>query len=151
MTAPAQEKLAGVKHEGVDFSGHDLKGRDLSHSVFVKCNFDRANLTSANCEGSDFTCSTFRKSYLTYANFKDAKMAGTVFEPTDCYGITLTMHCKTFENVNISLLHWYSWLVLTVSMTPTGMDGIKLRDQLIGVIGAERWVKLRELFGRRNV
>ena len=150
-TVQLVEKLTHVVHDGTDFSGQDLKGRNLSDSCFKNCNFDHANLVDAVCERSDFTGSTFRKSLMTRASFKNSKLANTVFEPADCYGITFTFDCKTFENMKIGQLWWYCWLVFAASMIPASHP-IKgnLKDQLIGIIGAERLIKLRNMFQRRN-
>ncbi len=147
-----QENLSGVKFEGKDFSGQNLTKAKLKGSIFRSCNFDRTDMTEADCEGSDFSGSSFVKSILTYANFRNAKLAGTDFQPDDCYGITLTFACKTFENMNVGQIWWYSWLTLTASMLPVSrpVPG-DLRGGLITLIGAQRYLKLKEMFGRRNI
>lgn len=152
MTIAMQENLSGVKFEGHDFSTQNLAKANMKGSIFRSCIFDRADMTEADCEGSDFSGSTFRKTLLTYANFRKAKMAATVFEPDDCYGITLTFDCKTFENVHIGQMWWYSWLTLTAAMLPAGkpVPG-DLRAGLIALIGATRYLKLRDMFQRRNL
>lgn len=146
-----QEILTGLKFEGHDFSGQNLTKANMKGSIFRSCNFDRTDMTEADCEGSDFSGSSFRKSLLTYANFRKAKLAATIFEPDDCYGITLTFDCKTFENMNVGQIWWYSWLTITASMLPVNkpVPG-DLRGGLIALIGARRYLKIRDRFQRRN-
>ena len=151
-TVQIAEKLTGQRFEGRDFSGQDLSKKDMRGSIFTGCNFDNTNLTDANCEGSDFSSATFRKALMTRANFGKCKLANSVFEPDDCYGITLTMDCMTFQGMHIGQLWWYGWLVLMASAEPkaTPVQG-SLKGSLIAVIGADRYIKLRELFKRRQV
>jgi uncharacterized protein YjbI with pentapeptide repeats len=147
-----RETLTGKRFVERDFSGQDLSREDLSRSIFERCNFDGSNLSQADCTGSDFIGSTFRKSILYRTNFRDAKLAATVFEPDDCYGMTLTMSCKTFENACVSQLWFYSWLILGSMMLPKREPvPVDIRAMVIGIIGAERYVKLRQLFQRRDI
>jgi hypothetical protein len=136
----------------MDFSGQDLTKADLSHSVFSQCNFDNADMSEAECTGTDFTGSTFRHTNMYRLNGRNAKFAGTVFEPKDCFGITLTMDCKTFENTHISQLYWYSVLTMWSSMLPAlGPVKEPLRDNLIALIGAQRYVKLKQMLQTRQL
>lgn len=152
LTALALENLSGVAWTGRDFTGQNLRGRKLNHSKFIACNFDKADLTEANCEWCDFTGSTFRDTMCTRTNFKDARLVGTVFEPKDCYGMTITLQCQTFQGMKISQLHWYSWLILASMMTPaSGPVKGDLTDRLINAIGAERYVKMKNLFRNREI
>lgn len=125
---------------------------DLSHSVFKNCCFDGCDLSGAACEYSDFTGSSFRDSNLYRTSFKASKLACVVFEPKDAYGITFTLECSTFENMQISQLWWFAWVMFAAKMLPTvGPIRENLHDKLVGMIGAERYVKLIELFRRREV
>jgi hypothetical protein len=143
--------LVGGRYEKEDFAGNDFRGQPLAGMVFHQCNFDGCNFTDVDCTGTDFSGSSFRKAICTRTNFRNAKLANTVFEPADCYGMTLTMDCKTFENMRVSQLWWYGWLLFGTMMIPAvGPVPGNLRDVLIGAIGAERFVKLRDLFTRRE-
>lgn len=143
--------VSGGKYERVDYSGQDFRASSLSRMVFHHCNFDGCNLTDVDCEGTDFSGSSFRRALCTRTNFRNAKLANTVFEPQDCYGMTITMDCKTFENARVSQLWWYGWLLFGAMMIPAiGPVKGNLRDVLIATIGAERFVKLRALFTRRE-
>lgn len=136
----------------IDFSDQDLRGKDFSHGVYTRCNFDRANLSSVNCEGSDFIGSTFRQTICHRTNFKDARLGATVFEPSDAYGITITLACQTFINMKVSQLWWYCWLILLSMMQPAQEPITEnLKDKLIAMIGAVRYVKLKAMFDRRDV
>lgn len=141
-----------TRFEGTSFEGQDLRGKDLSGSIYLNCNFDNADLTEANCSRCDFTCSSFRHTLLTRTNFAQSKLACTVFEPNDCYGMTITLECRTFQNATIGQIHWYSWLMFLASMMPVAVP-VKdnLRDNLVALIGAERYVKLKAMFARREL
>lgn len=147
------ENLSGVAFEGRNFDGMNLRKRKMTHSRFINCSFDRCDMTEADCEWCDFTGSTFRQSVCYRTNFKDAKLAGTVFEPVDCYGMTLTLQCDTFRGLTISQQHWFSWLMFAMMMKPAenGPVKIDLWERLITTIGAERYVRLKDLFARRNL
>lgn len=136
-----------------DFSGKDFRGESLSGAVYHQCSFDGANLSEVDCSYSDFSGSTFRNTNCYRTNFAHSKLAATVFEPSDCYGMTMTFECKTFENMRISQLYWYSWLMFAASMVPaSGPVKDDIKSLLIGgVIGAERYIKLRDLFRRRDM
>lgn len=145
---------SGNKREfkGEDFSGQDLTGQDMRFGKYIGCSFDDADMKLVNCEGSDFTNSTFRRTDLYRANWKDCKLAGIVFEPKDCYGITFTFSCSTFQNVQIGRLWWFSWALMLSEMYPTAGPGTTedLRSKIIALIGAERYTKLKQLFNRRE-
>lgn len=135
-----------------DFSGQDLSKAKMKHSLFSECNFDNADMSEADCQGSEFFGSTFRDTKLYRTNFADAKLANTVFMPRDAFGITLTMNCKTFENMQVSQLWLLSFLMLGSMMLPeTEPVKTDFRDGILAVIGAERYTKLRAMFARREM
>ena len=138
------------EYKDQDFTGQDLRGQDLSDHVFLRCDFTRADLTGANCTNSSFVGSVFRDTLLTNVNFTNANLGATVFEPADCYGMTVTLQCKTFLNMRVSRQWWLCWAMLHTLMLPSD-DTESLRDKLIAVIGAVRYVKLKELFARRDL
>lgn len=152
MQPQPARSLARQKFKGTDFSGQDLSHQDLSHSTFEFCNFDRANLTEANCEWSSFVGSSFRDTLCYRTNFKDAKLGATKFYPKDAFQCTLTMDCKTFENAEMGQLWWYAFLMFAASTNPASAPVKEdLKGKLIALIGAERYVKLKQLLGRRNI
>ena len=146
------ENLSGVSFEGRDFSGQNLSEKNLSHSFFKRCSFDDANLTDAICEGSSFPGCTFRRSICYRTNFANAKLAGTVFAPRDCYGMTISLNCDTFRSMRVSQLWYCAWLLFATQMEVTpGPIKENLRDGVISVLGAERYVRLAKLFQRREL
>lgn len=155
MTAVTLEKervLKGVFLEGESFDGEDLRRRDLSNSTFKNCSFDHADLSYANCSNSRFPGSTFRKSILYCSNFMNAKLAATVFEPDDAYGITLSLTCDIFQDMHVGQQWWYCFLLLATLMDPAkGPVKEDLKGQLIAAIGAERYVRLSAMFKRREI
>ena len=146
-------ELSRQKFYGVDFSGKNLAKKKMRQSLFMSCKFDGADMTEADCEGSEFVGSTFRDTICYRTNFKDAKLAGTIFEPKDAFGMTITLQCQTFNNMKISALWFYAWLIFGSLMTPLKLPagGENLMDGIIAAIGAERYVKLRSMFAKRDL
>ena len=152
MTFDRAEDLSRKKFYGRDFSSLDLSRLKLRQSVFYGCNFNYADMSETDCEGSEFFNSTFIDTICYRTNFKDAKLAGTTFAPKDAMGITLTMQCHTFDGMKVSPLWFLCWLLMGTMMKPgDGPLGNDLVDKVISAIGAERYVKLRGLFGKRNM
>jgi uncharacterized protein YjbI with pentapeptide repeats len=146
-----KEELSKQKFYSRDFSGMDFSHAKMRHSLFYQCNFNRSNMSMADCEGSEFTNSTFIDTICYRTNFKDAKLANTQFAPKECFGMTITLQCKTFENMKVSQIWWYAFLFFATLMRPTNSP-IKepLLDNLIAMIGNNRWVKLNAMFGKRD-
>jgi uncharacterized protein YjbI with pentapeptide repeats len=143
--------LSKKKIYTTDFSGCDLSRLKLKHSLFMNCNFDRSDMSETDCEGSEFFGSTFRDTICYRTNFKDAKLAGTLFHPKDAFGMTITLTCKTFEDMKVSKLWWYMWLMFGTLLRPECLLGEQdLRDKLIVCIGAEKYVKLGALMKQRE-
>ncbi len=132
-----------------DFSGQDLRKVSMRGSLFSSCNFDSADLSEADCTGSDFQGSSFDQTTCYRTNFKDATLAGTRFNPKDCFGMTLTLQCKTFQGMKVGALWFYAWLLFATMMHPFG-DTSDMVDRVVTAIGPERWVKLKALFGKRQ-
>jgi hypothetical protein len=86
-------------------------------------------------------------------NFADARLTNVDFRPKDCFGITLTMCCKTFDGMKVSPLWWLGLATfLTMTHPIKGASNEDLNEKLIGgVFGAERYAKLRSLFGKREL
>jgi hypothetical protein len=146
MTAEAQSVITGQ-----DFSGQPLRNKVFKGLKFQDCNFDRADLSYADCSYASFISCSFKDSICYRTNFKDSILANSVFEPADCYGMTITLNCKTFENVQLSQQWWFSMLIFLASMIPaSGPVKEDLRAKLIEMIGAVRYTKLRAIFERRD-
>jgi hypothetical protein len=150
----AKQNLSHSKFEKADFSGQDLRGVPMDHSFFICCNFDRANMNGVDCEHTNFSGSTFRDTDLGGANWKDCNLVGILFLPKDCYGITLTLQCQTFRGVRISQLWFFCWCIFASMMIAEPYPIISepsWNDKLIALIGAERYLKLKALFARREI
>jgi hypothetical protein len=147
------QDLSRKKFYSTDFSEQDLKNMKMRQSTFHRCSFDGADLTEAECEGSEFLGSTFRNTncYRTY--FKDAKLGATVFQPKDCFGITITLQCATFTNMKISTLWWMTWIMFASMMKPGNsvVEEEALQNQLIRAVGSDQYIRLRTLLGKREV
>jgi uncharacterized protein YjbI with pentapeptide repeats len=146
-------QLTGKKIYSADFSGQDLSRLKLRGSLFYNCNFDRADLTETDCIGSEFFGSSFVDSICYRTNFADAKLAGTNFQPRDCFGMIVSLNCKTFDGMRVSPLWFLGFLTFATLMNPVrfGTKDENLVDKLIAeVFGAERYVKLQAMFGRRD-
>jgi len=138
--------------EGANFSDQNFRSADLSGKEFVNCNFDRADLSMADCSRSSFVGCTFRKSICYRTNFMNSSLGATVFEPVDCMGMTVTLECRTFQNMQVSQQWALCWLYLFTFMLPSNDGPVKnIRDLVIGIIGAERFVKIKYLFARRDI
>lgn len=145
------EDLSRKKLYSQDFSGQNLSHAKMRNSLFHRCIFDNADMTEADCEGSEFFGSTFRQTICYRTNFKDAKLAGTVFEPKDCFGITLTLQCKTFEGMKVTALWWMMWGMFLTLMKPEKLNNEDLVDRAILMIGPERYLKLKSMLLKREM
>src|ERR1039458_9424440 len=138
--------LSRQRYYSVDFSGQDLSKLKMRQGLFERCNFDNADMTEADCEGSEFFGSTFRETIMYRTNAKDAKLAATIFEPKDAFGLTITLSCKTFSKMKISPQWWYCFLMFASLMSPgTDEDTTLLHGRLIHMIGEQRYSKLAVL------
>lgn len=143
------KELSKKRFYSVDFSKQDLRGARMRQSLFHNCNFDEADLTEADCSGSDFQGSSFDQTNCYRTNFKDAVLAGTKFNPRDCFGMTLTLQCRTFQGTRVGALWFYAWLLFATMMHPYGGE-TDMVDRVKIAIGPERWAKLRAMFGKRE-
>lgn len=144
--------LTRRRFQGEDFSGQDFSKKDLSYSEFLSCNFDDCNLSEANCEGCNFTGSTFRRTNMYRTNACNAKFAGTVFEPRDAYGITLTFDCATWNGMKIGQLWWYAALTMWATTIPAPLPVKEpLQEKLIALIGPTRYVALKKMLRGRDL
>jgi uncharacterized protein YjbI with pentapeptide repeats len=146
------QDLSRKKLYNVDFSGQDLSHLRMRQSLFHCCNFDNADMTETDCEGTEFFGSTFRQTVMYRTNCKDAKLEMTVFEPKDCFGITLTLQCKTFARMKVAPLWWYVFIMFASLMQP-GPEAEQelLQNRLIQFVGTERYVKLKTLLAKREI
>lgn len=123
----------------------------MRNSLFMNCNFNEADMSEADCTGSDFQGSSFEGTKCYRTNFRDAVLAGTKFNPKDCFGMTISLSCKTFKGMRVGALWFYAWLLFATFMRPYGSEESPgLVDKVIEAIGGDRWVKLKAIFGKRE-
>lgn len=135
---------------GIDFSERDLRREPMAYQIYNNCNFDGATLPD-DCSHTRFIQCSFRRTNCRGVNFMNSVFPACVWEPDDCYGMTITINCKTFENLHISQLWFYLWLMMAASMRPAaGPVTADLRELLISFIGQDRYLKLHALLVRRS-
>ncbi len=134
----------------VDYSGQDLRQDTLSHAIYNNCNFDRATLPE-DCSHTQFIQCSFRGTNCRDVNFMKSVFPACIWEPADCYNMTITINCKTFENLHISQLWFYLWLMMAAAMRPA-QEPVQadLRQLLISFIGQDRYLRLQHLLVRRS-
>lgn len=142
--------LSRGTHFNKDFSKQDLSNWDLSHSEFICCTFDDADLSGVDASNSKFTAGSMMRTKCTNTNFANTRLA-TKFYPRDCYGMTLTLRCSTFKGMTISKMWWYGWLYFAMMMQPEQESGKDPRDAVISAIGPARYLKLKGLFQAREI
>lgn len=144
------ETLTKKKFLQKDFKGLDLSGQDLSHSEFILCNFEDTNLSNADCSHSVFTGSKLKNTKCTHTNFMKSRL-DCYFHPSDAYGMTLTLECRTFKGMVISRLWWYGYVYFAMLMLPEKDKGKDLHDAIIQAFGTERYLKIKALFAAREI
>jgi uncharacterized protein YjbI with pentapeptide repeats len=150
VEAITKEKLDHGKFFKKDLSGLDLSGQDLSKSDFICCNFRDTNLSNANCSYCDFTGSVLDRTKCTHTNFMESKLA-CLFRPSDAYGMTLTLACRTFKGMVISKMWWIGFIYFAMLMKPEDDHGKDLRDGIISLLGTERYLRVKALFSTREI
>jgi hypothetical protein len=145
--------LSNKKFYNQNFRGADFNKRDMRRSTFMYCTFDGADMSEADCTGSEFYGSSFRETNCRATNFKDANLHATLFEPSDCYGMTLTFNCSTFQDVKISRVWWDAFLFCLCGLMIPAKDGegFDPRSAIINAIGREHFIALAEKFKQRTL
>lgn len=141
------KNFRGLKLPDADFTGMDLKNADFRGCSLKLAKFNNANLTyanfeSANCYGADFT-----DAILHRTNFKDANLSSVIFKPKDAFGITVTLECKSFQDMKITRNWWAGWLFYGLIMEVPDKDA---RDRLIQAMGVDYWEVLRTQYATRQ-
>jgi hypothetical protein len=145
--------MAGQKFFNQNFRGMDFAKRDLRRCTFLHCCFDDADLTEADCTGSEFHGSTLRNTICRNTNFTLAKLHGTVFEPSDFYGMTMTFVCETFQDMKMARNVWngYVFFALGLIKPPLDDDGFDPRHALIESMGREYFLEHFRKFKDRTL
>lgn len=146
-----RKDFSGERFYKHDFSGRDMRGFKFRGSDCIECTFAKSDLSNADFEGANCFGSDFTDSKCNRTNFKDAVLAGTKFHPSDCFGMTLSLRCETFEGMKVSRLWWWSWLYFALLMKPHKNEEEGLHTLLINAIGTDRYIRLRRLFPERTI
>jgi hypothetical protein len=147
MSTEGKVILTNKKFYREDFSGRNMDHADLRCGSFIECNFDKASLRYANCEGANFFGSSFKGSNLYRTNMKDAILERTKFFPKECFGITLTLKCETFKDMEIEPTWLLCWMFFPSLMNVPE----KVLDKLIQFIGPDRYIRFKAVFNRRVI
>lgn len=134
----------------VDFSSQNLTEANFSEAVLVSCNFDSSNLSYADFTRAKVYRCTFRQSKLYHTNFKDAHLAYSLFDPRDFFGMTVTLHCETFDKVKMpSKVYQAAWLFYLLIMDVPEELKEKIRVMIKELVGEERFKALHRHFQNR--
>jgi uncharacterized protein YjbI with pentapeptide repeats len=148
---PNGKVLINRKFYDTDFSGQDLSHADFRGSTLVNCNFDNANLSYANFEGANCYASSFRQSRLYHTSFKDAVLAKTKLDPRDMFGMTISVSCDTFDEIELGEIWLAAWLFLpTLGQCPAGIKD-EIRGVLKKMLGEERLKQMERTFANRQI
>jgi len=138
---------------GTDFRGMKLQNADFRGATLVGCLFDDAdckyaNFESANCWGASFVGTNMHRANIANACFENVD-----FRPRDCFGLTLTLHCKTFNNWKVDHDMMKLWFFMPVKWQlpeVKGRPGFWV-EKIIGILGPERVEKLKMIFDVRQI
>lgn len=133
-----------------DFAGMDLKGIPMHHSKFNLCKFIDADISGNDCSHSDFSGSNLTNVRCNGTNFAHSILSCRFF-PKDAFGITVTLECRTFQGMLVSKLWWFAWVYFALIMVPEKDKGTNLNDLLIAALGADRYIKLKQIFDARRM
>ena len=139
--------FANKKFHQEDFSGRDLSNADFRGAQLLECNFNDSNLTGANFTDANCWGSSFIKSKLYKANFTRACLAKCTMDGADCYGMTITLSCDSFEDLTLSDKWVSAWLYFVLMMNVPESLKMKLTE----IIGEERVKKYDAVLRRRDI
>lgn len=155
------EKIRTQKYEGPDFSGqkliqHDFSKQNLKYANFrgaslVESDFSESDLSYANFAGANCYGANFTKASLYRVNMMDCILENSIFRPSNVFGITVTLKCETFKNMEIDENWLECWSFFPAMMKlPEKHNGRKpWLDRIIELLGPERYPILKAVFERR--
>ena len=145
------------KFYGVSFKGMKLKHAPFQLHTFKGCDFtdtDLAygNLTGAHCYGSNFTGAN-----LYRANMTDCELQDTIFYPRDCFGMTITLRCDTYQGMEIDPIWLQVWQFIpcVMKLPERKENGNIIKDywlnKIIAMIGSSAYLKMKQIFSNRVI
>ena len=121
--------------------------------LFNNSDLRYSDFTGANCFGSDFT-----GSILARANMADCNLQRTIFKPKDVFGITITMKCETFTDMEIDEDWLKVWLFMPAQMKLPELSEKQISnkekpwlDRVIILLGEKTYLQYRKVFANRIV
>lgn len=147
-----KKKYYSQSFKGLDLRHADFRLATCSFCDFTDCDLRNANFEGANCFGSNFTDANMKR-----LNAKDCSLENTVMKPKDCFGMTLTLHCSTYANMEVNNTWLSCWLFIPSSwrLPPVKVDGVLDKDfwlkRIIHLLGENRYSKLKFVFDRRII
>src|SRR5271154_5135405 len=128
--APLGKNFSNQKIHQKSFKGRDLTNSDFRGAAVIGCDFSNADLSYAKFEGANCWEANFTDAKLYRTNFKDACLAKAIFKPKDCFGVTLTMCCDTFDRMQVDSKWQTVWLFMALMMD---LPDKKLEEAIINV------------------
>lgn len=138
----------GMSLPDADFSGRDLRQADFRNARLHFANFRGAKLKYANFESANLYGADFTDADMHRVNLKDANTSHTVMKPKDLFGVTVTLECKSFQDMELDPGMWWGWMMYMLLMKPPSDEA---RDRVIMAMGVERWDVLRKQYAVRQV
>jgi hypothetical protein len=139
--------------KGTDFRGLKLVHADFRGATIVQCLFDDADckyacFDSANAWGSSFVGTNMHRASIANACFENAD-----FRPRDCFGLTLSLHCRTFQGWKVDHDMMKLWFFMPVTWQLPEVKGAPgwWKQKIVAVLGQERVDKLKMVFDVRQV
>ena len=143
----AGKKFKGMKFTNADFTGMDLKNADFRGCSLPYAKFVNADLTYAKFEGANLYHADFTDAVLHRTDFKEANLSCTIMRCKEMFGITITLECKSFQDMEASPGWWAGFIFYGLLMKPPSDEA---RDRLIQAMGLEYWETLRRQYASRR-
>lgn len=148
-------RFRAMKLMGADFSNKDLKNYDFRGASLIEADFTGSDLTYANLDGANCYATKFDRTILHRTNFANANLSeASMMDVQDCYGVTITLECKSFQGLKLSPGWWWGWIFYALLMSPQATPSFipeKMKDELRALMGADRFEVLRRSYSIRGM
>jgi len=138
----------GLTLPDANFEGMELRSADFRNARMPFANFRNANLKFATFESASLHGADFTNANLHRANFKDADTSGTKMLARDLFGVTITLQCTSFQDMQLDEGWWYGFLFYGLLMKPPSKEA---EERLIAALGPERYMVLRRQYANRSM
>jgi uncharacterized protein YjbI with pentapeptide repeats len=158
MQPQKAQDFSGKKFNRKDFTNQDLKFANFRNASVIECDFSGADLTYANFTGCNCYGSNFTNAIMSRTNLMDANLQRSIMKPKDAFGMTLTMKCESFTDMEIDDTWLKVWLFLPAQMKLPELSEKQISngektwlDKIIILLGEKTYVKFRSIFANRIV